>query len=72
MVINQQEQILQEQVGNIEARFFNGNPDISELPGAYKDATDVQRQIQDYKLANIVDRIIPLGSMMAGNQPFWL
>ena len=61
-------QILEEQVAHIDARFFNGVPDVSELPGAYKDATEVQRQINDYKLANVVDRILPLGTMMAGKQ----
>ena len=62
------DQIMQEQTAHFDARFFNGIPDISELPGAYKDATEVQRQIKDYKLANIVDRILPLGTMMAGKQ----
>jgi RNA-splicing ligase RtcB len=60
------EQIMKEEVGHIDARFYSGKPDASELPGAYKDAKEVQRQIEDYKLAKIVDRIQPLGSMMAG------
>jgi tRNA-splicing ligase RtcB len=60
------EQIMAEQVGHIDARFYTGKPDHSELPGAYKDAADVQRQIKAYGLANLVDRILPLGSMMAG------
>lgn len=60
------EQIMKEQVGHIDARFYTGKPDASELPGAYKNAEEVQRQIRDYKLANVVDRILPLGSIMAG------
>jgi len=60
------EQIMVEQTGHVDARFYSGKPDASELPGAYKDAEEVQRQIVDYGLAKIVDRIMPLGSMMAG------
>ena len=63
------EQMMQEQVGHIDARFYTGISDASELPGAYKSAVDVQRQIEHYKLARIVDRIMPLGSMMAGESP---
>lgn len=59
-------QIMKEQVGHIDARFYTGMPDASELPGAYKSAAQVRRQIEDYKLATIVDEILPLGSMMAG------
>lgn len=60
------EQIMKEQVGHIDARFFTGRPDISELPGAYKDAQEVQRQIEHFELAKIVNKILPLGSIMAG------
>lgn len=60
------EQIMKEQVGHIDARFYTGKPDASELPGAYKNAEEVQRQIRDYKLANVVDRVLPMGSIMAG------
>ena len=60
------EEIIQEQAGHIDARFYTGTPDRSELPGAYKDAAEIQRQIESYGLANIVDRVLPLGSMMAG------
>lgn len=60
------EQIIKEEVPHIDARFYTGTPDISELPSAYKDAEEVQRQIDHYKLATVVDKILPLGSMMAG------
>ena len=60
--------IMKEQVSHIDARFYSGKPDASELPGAYKSAESVQRQIVDYNLANIHDRVMPLGSMMAGEQ----
>ena len=53
----------------IDARFFCGIPDLSELPGAYKDAAAVRRQIEEYGLAEVVDTIEPYGCIMAGD---WL
>ena len=56
-----------EQTRGIDARFFCGIPDVSELPAAYKSAATVRRQIADYGLAEIVDTIAPVGCIMAGN-----
>lgn len=61
------EEIVADQTKGIDARFYHGIPDVSELPGAYKSAAQVQRQIEKYKLADIVDRVIPYGSIMAGD-----
>lgn len=52
---------------DIDARFFMKNIDVSELPSAYKDADTVRAQIDEYKLASIVDEVIPYGSIMAGD-----
>ena len=46
-----------EQTTGIDVRFFCGIPDVSELPGAYKNAATVRRQIEQYGLAEIVDQI---------------
>jgi tRNA-splicing ligase RtcB len=51
----------------IDARFFCGKTDPSELPGAYKNAASVQAQIRKYELANIKDYVDPFGCYMAGN-----
>ncbi|MCJ2079909.1 RtcB family protein [Methylobacterium sp. J-090] len=51
----------------IDARFFFGKPDLSELPGAYKDTASVRAQITKYDLADIVDSVEPYGSIMAGD-----
>lgn len=51
----------------IDARFFCGLPDLSELPGAYKDAASVRAQIERYDLARVVDEVVPYGSIMAGD-----
>lgn len=51
----------------IDARFYCGIPDLSELPGAYKSAAAVRSQIEKYKLGEVIDEILPYGSIMAGD-----
>lgn len=54
----------------IDIRSFSGKLDASELPQAYKSASTVENQmVNEYGLAEILDRIIPYGSIMAGEQP---
>jgi RNA-splicing ligase RtcB len=62
-----EEEMVAEQTSGIDARFFCGVPDVSELPGAYKSAAVVRRQIADYGLAEVVDTIEPVGCIMAGD-----
>ena len=45
--------------------FYSGNIDISELPSAYKNAESVVSDMQEYSLADVVDRVMPYGSIMA-------
>lgn len=59
--------ILAEETAGIDARFFCGIPDLSELPSAYKNAASVRRQISTFGLAEIVDTIEPIGNIMAGD-----
>jgi tRNA-splicing ligase RtcB len=61
------EEIFAEETKGIDARFFSGVTDISELPSAYKSAAAVRRQIEDYGLAEIVDEVLPYGCIMAGD-----
>lgn len=57
----------------IDARFYSGTPDHSELPNAYKSAAQVRAQIAEFGLAEIIDEVLPFGSIMAGELPkFWL
>ena len=51
----------------IDVRFFCGKPDLSELPGAYKDAGSVRAQIAKYDLAEVIDTVEPYGCIMAGD-----
>ncbi|WP_349437770.1 RtcB family protein [Pararhizobium sp. A13] len=59
--------VMERETSGLDARFFSGIPDISELPSAYKNAANVRSQIEHYGLAEIVDEVIPYGSIMAGD-----
>lgn len=51
----------------LDARFWSGNIDVSELPSAYKPAATVRGQMTRHDLAEVVDEILPYGSIMAGD-----
>ncbi|MFD1330953.1 RtcB family protein [Methylopila musalis] len=51
----------------IDARFFSGIPDASELPAAYKNADTVRAQIAAFGLCDVVDTVEPIGCIMAGD-----
>jgi tRNA-splicing ligase RtcB (3'-phosphate/5'-hydroxy nucleic acid ligase) len=40
---------------------------LSELPQAYKNAASVRSQIAAYGLSEVIDEVIPYGSIMAGD-----
>lgn len=61
------EAIIAKETFSIDARFWNGKPDLSELPSAYKNADQIVAEIEEHGLAKITHRIEPLGSIMAGN-----
>ncbi|WP_026310390.1 RtcB family protein [Neomegalonema perideroedes] len=67
------EEVFAEETRGIEARFFSGRVDLSELPSAYKDAVSLRRHIDAYGLAEIVDEVLPYGCIMAGDpgEPLW-
>ena len=58
-----------ENVKGIEARWFSGHPDVSELPLGYKDANSIREALDRYNLATVIAEIEPLGSLMAGWNP---
>jgi tRNA-splicing ligase RtcB len=60
-------EIFAEETADIDARFFMGITDISELPSAYKNAESVRSQIAEFDLAEVVDEILPFGCIMAGD-----
>ena len=62
-----QQVIFDRETAGIDARFYSGRMDLSELPSAYKNAGQVVRAIATNRLAMITDTIMPRGAMMAGN-----
>lgn len=61
------EDVIAEETKGIDARFWTGKHDLSELPSAYKNAASVQADMEKFKLASVVDRVMPYGSIMAGD-----
>lgn len=59
--------LIAEQAPGIDVRYFCGKSDVSELPGAYKNAASMRRQIDLFGLAEVVDQIDPIGNIMAGD-----
>lgn len=59
-------EVLREETAGLDVRFWCGKPDVSELPSAYKNAASVRRQIEKFGLAEIVDEVVPYGTIMAG------
>lgn len=55
------------ETAHIDARFFSGNIDTSELPSAYKPAATVRGQMSKFGLTDVVDEIMPFGCIMAGD-----
>ena len=58
---------LKAETEGLDVRFHSGVPDPSELPSAYKNAAEVRRQIHQFDLAEVVDEVLPYGSIMAGD-----
>lgn len=61
------EEVMNREVPHLDIRFFSGNPDVSELPSAYKDANVVRAQMEEFGLCEVVDEILPYGCIMAGD-----
>ncbi|AGO47895.1 hedgehog/intein domain containing protein [Cellulophaga phage phi40:1] len=60
-------QIFKDETAGLDIRFFSGEIDISELPSAYKNADTVQDQMESFGLGDVLDKIMPYGSIMAGD-----
>jgi len=67
MIGETDEEIFARETSGLDVRFWCGKIDITELPSAYKDARAVQDQMRHYNLADVVDRILPYGAIMAGD-----
>jgi tRNA-splicing ligase RtcB len=60
-----------EMIADVSSRFdvraFSGKHDISEFPEAYKNADEIIRQINKFDLTKVVDKVQPIGCIMAGH-----
>ena len=63
---DQRRDLIAHHTRNIDVRWFNAKPDLSETPIAYKNADQIKAQIREFNLATIVAEIKPLGCIMAG------
>lgn len=59
--------IFKQETNGLDVRFYTGVTDISELPSAYKNADSVVADMKRFGLADVVDRVMPYGSIMAGD-----
>ena len=60
-------EVFERETAGIDARFWCGEIDTSELPSAYKSADKVRSDMGRFDLATVVDEILPYGSIMAGD-----
>jgi RNA-splicing ligase RtcB len=60
-------EVFARETAGLDVRFWSGHIDVSELPGAYKPAATVRKQMARYGLADVVDEIHPYGCIMAGD-----
>ena len=59
--------IFEEETKGLDVRFFSNEIDITELPSAYKNAATVRNQMDEFGLGEVIDEVMPYGSIMAGN-----
>lgn len=61
------QEIFKQETKGIDARFYSNEIDISELPSAYKNATAVREQMDEFGLGTVLDEVLPYGCIMAGD-----
>lgn len=61
------EEVFEIETKGLDIRFFSKEIDVSELPSAYKNATTVRQQMDEFGLGKVQDEVIPYGCIMAGD-----
>jgi tRNA-splicing ligase RtcB len=59
--------VIRHSTRDIDVRWYCGKPDLSETPIAYKNAARIREQIEQFRLAQVLTEIYPLGCIMAGS-----
>ncbi|WP_343606146.1 RtcB family protein [Fluviicola sp.] len=61
------ESVFEEETEGLDVRFFSNEIDITELPSAYKNASAVRNQMEEFGLGTVIDEVMPYGCIMAGD-----
>lgn len=61
------EEVFKQETLGLDVRFYSKEIDITELPSAYKNAETVRNQMAEFGLSEVIDEVLPYGSIMAGN-----
>jgi RNA-splicing ligase RtcB len=61
------EEVFAEETEGLDVRFFSNEIDVTELPSAYKNATAVINQMEEFGLGKVIDEVMPYGCIMAGD-----
>ncbi|MFT5819869.1 MAG: tRNA-splicing ligase RtcB [Crocinitomix sp.] len=61
------DEVFAEETKGLDVRFFSNEIDITELPSAYKNAASVRSQMGEFGLGEVIDEVMPYGSIMAGD-----
>jgi RNA-splicing ligase RtcB len=61
------DEVFAQETAGLDIRFFSEEIDISELPSAYKNAKSVREQMEKFDLGEVIDEVMPYGSIMAGD-----
>lgn len=61
------EEVFEQETAGLDVRFYSNEIDITELPSAYKSAANVRAQMDEFGLGQVVDEVLPYGSIMAGD-----
>jgi tRNA-splicing ligase RtcB len=61
------QEVFDEETEGLDIRFYSKEIDITELPSAYKNATAVREQMDEFGLGTVTDEVMPYGCIMAGD-----
>ncbi|MDY8134629.1 RtcB family protein [Aquimarina sp. 2201CG5-10] len=61
------QEIFDQETNGLDVRFFSKEIDITELPSAYKNASSVRSQMEEFGLGTVIDEVMPYGCIMAGD-----
>jgi tRNA-splicing ligase RtcB len=67
LVTGRAKDMIADVTSKFDVRAFSGKHDISEFPEAYKNADKVVAQINKFGLTKVIDRVQPIGCIMAGH-----